>query len=562
MMAFQMQEGHEICLFAVYLQARQPRARALVFAPAFSRAHATRAHLTRPDPGLSRLSHPPPPPLRAQEYGSDCPLPNKNRLYISYLDSVRLLRATPAEGARTLVYHAILQGYMQACADNGIERAHIWVAPPQAGDDYIFHAKPRDQQHLRPMTCAKLRQWYEAMLAKCAAEATGCVTEVKELYEDVAAMESVRAFPVFEGDYWTDKIKQLASQEAQAQGKAPSTTKQQPDADRDATLGGGKGGGKGKGAAAPAANGAAADAERDADEPLQPPQLGRHNSSRLVSEMHKQLKKQRKQFIVATLASKAPRPPPPSPSAHAWRANTLVDSRSAFLSHCQTNHWQFNSYKHAKHATTVSGRATRARASPRAPPPRRAARRALASASHMRMAAPCRRSPRPAARSDPLSLSLSLARLRPPARPGALLQILLWHLHNSTRYAATPAELAVDPALQPPGESSQRDKLDTPRPAKSDSQGDGGDDDDDEREAMDEDGDPRDDERRADDAIGAGGDDAEGDGVASERDHGGGRAAAPSSEPRDCVARDEDVIHVNGANSDGDDADILFAEAS
>lgn len=111
-----------------------------------------------PAPSLER-TRPRRCPRRApQEYGPDCPEPNGRRLYISYLDSVRLLRATPSTRSRTLVYHAILQGYLKAKAAAGISRAHVWVAPPQPGDDYIFHAKPRDKEHARPMTCAKLRQ--------------------------------------------------------------------------------------------------------------------------------------------------------------------------------------------------------------------------------------------------------------------------------------------------------------------------------------------------------------------------------------------------------------------
>ena len=49
--------------------------------------------------------------LYVQEYGSDCPEPNKNRVYISYLDSVRYFKSTPA-GHRSTVYHSVLAGYL------------------------------------------------------------------------------------------------------------------------------------------------------------------------------------------------------------------------------------------------------------------------------------------------------------------------------------------------------------------------------------------------------------------------------------------------------------------
>ena len=64
LLAFQCIEGHDVCLFALYVQ----------------------------------------------EYGADCPPPNRGRIYISYVDSVRYLR--PAR-ARTPVYHAVINGCLR-----------------------------------------------------------------------------------------------------------------------------------------------------------------------------------------------------------------------------------------------------------------------------------------------------------------------------------------------------------------------------------------------------------------------------------------------------------------
>ena len=50
--------------------------------------------------------------MHTQEFGSDCPQPNKNRIYLSYLDSVFFFQP---RHLRTSVYHEILIGYFEHC---------------------------------------------------------------------------------------------------------------------------------------------------------------------------------------------------------------------------------------------------------------------------------------------------------------------------------------------------------------------------------------------------------------------------------------------------------------
>jgi len=119
--------------------------------------------------------------MYVQEYGPACPQPNTNRTYISYLDSVRYLVTEP-QGSRTAVYHAIVNAYLRNARDRGFEHAHIWVAPPQAGDEYIFHQRPVDPRHgTKPMSMTKLREWYEKMLDTAIGD--GIVTS----YQDIQA---------------------------------------------------------------------------------------------------------------------------------------------------------------------------------------------------------------------------------------------------------------------------------------------------------------------------------------------------------------------------------------
>ena len=78
--------------------------------------------------------------LSMQEYGSDCPEPNRDRVYISYLDSVRYFASEPDQH-RSTMYHAILVAYLQWARLLGYKHVHIWVEPPKMGDEYIFFAR-------------------------------------------------------------------------------------------------------------------------------------------------------------------------------------------------------------------------------------------------------------------------------------------------------------------------------------------------------------------------------------------------------------------------------------
>ena len=54
--------------------------------------------------------------MHTQEFGSDCPQPNANRIYLSYLDSVFFFRPC---SLRQSVYHQILMGYFEFCKNRG-----------------------------------------------------------------------------------------------------------------------------------------------------------------------------------------------------------------------------------------------------------------------------------------------------------------------------------------------------------------------------------------------------------------------------------------------------------
>jgi len=97
--------------------------------------------------------------LQVQEYGSDCPGPNKRRVNIAYLDSVHFFQPRQY---RTEVYHEILMAYLDYSRIQGFTHAHIWVSPPKnAQHDYIFYCHPVEQKVITPV---RLKTWYTKML--------------------------------------------------------------------------------------------------------------------------------------------------------------------------------------------------------------------------------------------------------------------------------------------------------------------------------------------------------------------------------------------------------------
>ncbi|KAI6648030.1 CREB-binding protein isoform X2 [Oopsacas minuta] len=137
--------------------------------------------------------------MHVQEYGADCPEPNRNRVYISYLDSVFYFRPRQL---RTDVYHEILISYLEYCKGQGYLYAHIWACPPSEGDDYIFHCHPVEQKTPKPR---RLQEWYKAMLEK--AIERSAVSSYTDIYSDFLEHESnPTAIPYFEGDFWPNVI--------------------------------------------------------------------------------------------------------------------------------------------------------------------------------------------------------------------------------------------------------------------------------------------------------------------------------------------------------------------
>lgn len=139
------------------------------------------------------------------ECGSESPEPNRNRVYISLLDSIKLPKSILPSRFRTMIYHTVTRGYLRYVGLRGFKYGHIYTCPPRKGQNYIFPFKPDDQKEINTQ---RLRKWYADLLTEGAESSPQSIKGFENI-GDAYKKPTLLDIPYFEGDNWPDIMEDI-----------------------------------------------------------------------------------------------------------------------------------------------------------------------------------------------------------------------------------------------------------------------------------------------------------------------------------------------------------------
>ncbi|XP_077305392.1 CREB-binding protein isoform X1 [Lithobates pipiens] len=277
--------------------------------------------------------------MHVQEYGSDCPLPNTRRVYISYLDSIHFFRP---RSLRTAVYHEILIGYLEYVKKLGYVTGHIWACPPSEGDDYIFHCHPPDQKIPKPK---RLQEWYKKMLDKAFAERI--IHDYKDIFKQATEdrVTTAKELPYFEGDFWPnvleESIKELEQEEEERKKEESTASCEPPEGCQGDSKNAKKKNNK-------KTNKNKSSMSRANKKKTSLPNVCNDLSQKLYATMekHKEVF-----FVIHFYAGPVINSLPPIVDPDPMLSCDLMDGRDAFLTLARDKHWEFSSLRRSKWST-------------------------------------------------------------------------------------------------------------------------------------------------------------------------------------------------------------------
>jgi len=139
------------------------------------------------------------------ECGPETPQPNRERVYISLLDSIKLPKTMLPSMYRTAIYHAVVRGYLRYVGGRGFKYAHLYTCPPRKGQNYILPFKPDDQKEI---STARLRKWYSDLLTQAANTNPPALSSFRNIGE-VFKNAKLTEIPYFDGDNWPDIMEDI-----------------------------------------------------------------------------------------------------------------------------------------------------------------------------------------------------------------------------------------------------------------------------------------------------------------------------------------------------------------